>query len=850
MKLLSCHIENYGKLSGADFRFDPALTAFCEENGYGKTTLASFLKAMFYGLDSDRANSGFNERRRFAPFAGGNFGGSVLFEAGGKQYKIERFFDEKSETKDSFTLYTDGVPTPLQGSAGEKFFGIDRQSFERTAFLSGADVEVSSTGGINAKLNNFVAGGEDGSNLDAAVLRLGNKGKEYKKSRMGNDLISRETARINGLSEEIKNAEVIADGLQEKYARLDGLEKEIAGLGARISAAQSENVVLNDWEHYDALLSEIASKREAAAVIERRYPRGIPEKAEISAAEEALGREKELMARADGKSFTEEDGARLAALSAEFSGGVPDGARLAVAEADIAAAAELSYVTERAEKDLTENESAIMRRFALREPSEGETAKVKELAARYKEAEAECSRIPDSSVNAPAKGVAKKGAYIAAAAVSLLVAAAGIAVVFFQLVAGIVLIVAGAAGLLGTGFLYLNKKAGSAQAGAGISPEKAAANARRDAAYAELASALTPYGYSFSDGAAYAAASFIGDAARYGELKSARESEKALQETKSGEKRALDEKLGEFFASYGLTAGSYVERLASLRSDADAYNDLSERKRKAEREERELNARVAENREPIALFCRKYGFEENGIAVGIKNIAKDRDGYDAAVKDIEERERKAAKFREEKGLYDRPANGKQDLGALNAALAAAQDKKNALFSEVTDDEREAEKLGDLRAARDGARQRLAEYRDDYDLITETISLLEQADKNLKDRYVRPVKDKFVYYSALIEKTLGEKVTMGADFSVRYERCGRERSEKHLSSGLRSICALCFRLALIENMYAGEKPFLIFDDPFTGLDEAHMEKVKELLKGLSQKFQLVYFSCHPSRAVTY
>ena len=96
MKLISCHIENYGKISNTDINFSEEITSICEVNGFGKTTLASFLKAMFYGLDSDRSNSGFNERRHFNPFGGGNFGGHVTFLWQGKTFKVERYFDEKS----------------------------------------------------------------------------------------------------------------------------------------------------------------------------------------------------------------------------------------------------------------------------------------------------------------------------------------------------------------------------------------------------------------------------------------------------------------------------------------------------------------------------------------------------------------------------------------------------------------------------------------------------------------------------------------------------------------------------------------------------------------------------------
>ena len=44
MKLIKCHIENFGKLSGYDYEFKDGLNTIKEDNGYGKTTFASFIK--------------------------------------------------------------------------------------------------------------------------------------------------------------------------------------------------------------------------------------------------------------------------------------------------------------------------------------------------------------------------------------------------------------------------------------------------------------------------------------------------------------------------------------------------------------------------------------------------------------------------------------------------------------------------------------------------------------------------------------------------------------------------------------------------------------------------------------
>ena len=152
MKLISCYIESYGAIKKKNIVFDGNLTSVCEANGYGKTTLASFLEAMFYGMDSDRANSrDFGPRRHFNPFDGGHFGGNVVFSIGSDIYKIERYFDEKSESKDSLTVYKNSERyTGLGTQIGEKIFGIDRASFERTMLISAREIEISSTGSWNS----------------------------------------------------------------------------------------------------------------------------------------------------------------------------------------------------------------------------------------------------------------------------------------------------------------------------------------------------------------------------------------------------------------------------------------------------------------------------------------------------------------------------------------------------------------------------------------------------------------------------------------------------------------------------------------------------------------------------
>ena len=50
MRLIDCYIENFGGLSQYRLDFQEGLTVVLEDNGFGKTTLAEFIRAMFYGF--------------------------------------------------------------------------------------------------------------------------------------------------------------------------------------------------------------------------------------------------------------------------------------------------------------------------------------------------------------------------------------------------------------------------------------------------------------------------------------------------------------------------------------------------------------------------------------------------------------------------------------------------------------------------------------------------------------------------------------------------------------------------------------------------------------------------------
>jgi len=85
MLLIECYIDNFGKLSGERISFRSGLNTILRENGWGKSTLLAFIKAMLYGLEDTRKQSlEENDRKRYLPWQGGGFGGSLSFSDGKK----------------------------------------------------------------------------------------------------------------------------------------------------------------------------------------------------------------------------------------------------------------------------------------------------------------------------------------------------------------------------------------------------------------------------------------------------------------------------------------------------------------------------------------------------------------------------------------------------------------------------------------------------------------------------------------------------------------------------------------------------------------------------------------------
>lgn len=281
MRLIECNVKGFGALSDFRISFDEGVNVVMQPNGWGKTTLAAFIKAMLYGFDSKRVRDVMqNERLRYAPWSGGYYGGSLDFESGGREYRITRQFGktasgDKEKIVDIETGERVDFMTP---SAGEWLFGIDSEAFKKSVFIGQDAFEASwESVSLRNRLNVIVNDADDVGGLDDALGALDAQRKLYKKTG-GRGRIAETAKEIASLVDAQKKAE-------EKISEVS----QIGDMVKRIDEARRElsATIQTDRKRLDELKGSV-SRREAQEQMRLKLKR---------AADEANKRLEEFSAR-------------------------------------------------------------------------------------------------------------------------------------------------------------------------------------------------------------------------------------------------------------------------------------------------------------------------------------------------------------------------------------------------------------------------------------------------------------------------------------------------------------------------------------------------------------------------
>ena len=807
MRLIECHIENFGRIRALDHRFEEGVNVICRENGWGKTTFAAFLLAMLYGFPSTRRKKAEdNDRDRFRPWQGGIYGGRLSFEAGGKIYEITRSFG-KRESEDEFELRdleTNLVSHDFSQKTGEDLFHLDRESFARTVFTGQQDCACSMTDKITALIAGLTDQAGDMGNYEAAMKRLAEAANRLTPARASGSLSRR--------AQEIRTLEREAAGREELTARILACSRKEETAAARERRLQRE---------VEELEAGAASARAREEEQERSRDRE-------RAWEGARRVRRQLLASRDLRQ------GELETASAFFPGRTPS-----CGEVD-------RYLKTCRELDRME---AKIQAGSLTEEEQIRLNMLEEtIGARGKAGRSKTGGAPDGAAGT-------KGPVCILAGIVLF--AAGLAGFFpARSVLFACLSAAGLAVAAGGAILLSREKRERLRESAKI--------ARRESGTGKNSPAP---GNLTASGRGQAEAEAGGRTGEYEYLLQKEARLEALYAEWSQTRRPVIRFLRELgFAPQE----DLADQLQTIRAAADACGDAGKLLRAAERDliacEREMqrlgisleSADKAEMHQADAGFepADKTGEQRTGPGPAGK-MQRSAAGFDSAEKTETYRTGSGSDPAGAKGTGENSRPAPEGSGASLARLAEAK-------SEELDRCREfrrslMEELEELRAEledRDKAGSRLELLKEEqaadqtrFRQIQAAAENLRRAREALTGRYRDPLTDHFHRYWETITGYSAAGTSVDADAGVTVEERGKQRDSALLSRGYRDLAGICLRAALADAMYPAdrsERPPLILDDPFSNLDDEKMEGALHFLEEMGKTYQVIYFTCSRAR----
>ena len=773
MRLISCYIENFGNLQKFSYEFNKGLNIILEENGWGKSTLAAFLKAMFYGLERTTKRSlDENERKKYEPWNGGVYGGNLVFETEGNRYRIERFFGIKDK-EDTFSLYD--METGLECNVysehvGEELFGIDRTAFEQSIFLKQGMYAVSMTDSVTTKMSGLMASGDDIDCYEKACLRIDSEMKLYKK--IGNK------GRIPELAEEISAINrKLAEGKQIQASLADwetkkklsmqeqeDLLRQKGSLKNLIRRAAELTGLKEKRKYYDTLAAEKMQLEQTVRTLDTYFQSGVPEEEELE-----MYRNKLFL-----YNRTVED-----TVPEVHSYRYPDVADVLkenpITEEELDAC-------EKKWKEIGEKEALLEEKKihveALEIWEESRVDLLKEMVQRAKVKQYLCLGLTIVT-------------FIAAF------------VLYFMNVT----IPCAVCALLGGVFLIL----------------------------------------------------FVVFLVKYNALKNTPpyEDKELRQEKKECDELATSIKnirnaVRMYLRAHGDIEDNevvgYINKiritLLEIKAENEQYMRQQMQKEKECREKESL-------REEIISFLRRFYPEVNEIEENLlKEIIRKRNEYINVSKQFEIKCEQLDQAEKVEDISDEELLSMEKLQLdeknLEKEIATNESCLRQIERTLTQYKEILEECEKLEMEKHDLDELLVVYTDKYKLLERTLKYLKNAQTEFSSRYLKKMNDGFSKYAKLFREDAFDGAALDVKLAVKSDEGGVKRDMGYYSMGLRETMELCTRFSLIDALFEKEQPFVILDDPFVNMDEKSLQGAKEVLAQIAKQYQLIYFTCHPSR----
>ncbi len=170
MYIENLRIRSFGKLENTDVELSPGVNLIEGANESGKSTIAAFIRFIFYGVPA-------KERQTTVSWQTGRAEGSMTVNTGNKRYRIERTLfqtGEKSAWREDARIIDldNNTPCHVGEVPGEVFFGVDSDLFAATAFVGQAGGAQTGGAKVAESIENLLFSADENVNTQKAIAKL------------------------------------------------------------------------------------------------------------------------------------------------------------------------------------------------------------------------------------------------------------------------------------------------------------------------------------------------------------------------------------------------------------------------------------------------------------------------------------------------------------------------------------------------------------------------------------------------------------------------------------------------------------------------------------------------------
>ncbi len=249
MKLKLLHIISFGGLSNYEIRLDDGVNVLHGANESGKSSAAMFIKFVFYGLSAKTPKNGEpSERTRYINRLTGQAAGYILLETDeGVEYRLERAIltSDDGPARERVRIINRATGESLTGqNPGEYFFSISEDVFMNTCFVGQTALIKPDAGSVGSAVENLLSSADENVDIKKAIRTIDN--------------VRREICHKNGSGGELGELREKRAAIAEEIRQSSGTSSEIIRVSNSLNDIRKRiNELWEDKRRCDGILQSL-----------------------------------------------------------------------------------------------------------------------------------------------------------------------------------------------------------------------------------------------------------------------------------------------------------------------------------------------------------------------------------------------------------------------------------------------------------------------------------------------------------------------------------------------------------------------------------------------------------------